>query len=99
MKKRLKIIAACGMGMGTVFIIKTNLEMVLRELGIPADVEATNISSLSIGSDVDLLVVSKDFEKLLKEKPVPKIFLTNLLDRNELKQKLVEKLKEMGYLN
>lgn len=98
MKDRLKIIVACGMGMGTVFIIKANLEMILKELGIPADVEATNISSLSIGPDVDLLVVSKDFEKLLKDKNVAKIFLVNLLDKNELKQKLIEKLKEIGYL-
>ncbi|MET1160411.1 MAG: PTS sugar transporter subunit IIB [Thermoprotei archaeon] len=97
--KKLKVVVACGMGMGTVFIIKTNVETVLRELGIPAEVIPTNISSLSVGPDVDLLVVSKDFEKILKDKPVPKIFLVNLLDRNELKQKLVEKLKEMGYLS
>lgn len=97
-KKKLKIVAVCGMGMGTVFLIKMNLEKVLRELNVPAEVEATNISSLSIGPVADLLVASMDFEKVLAGKDVPKIFLKNLLDTQELKTKLEAFLKKQGYL-
>lgn len=97
-KKKLRVVAVCGMGMGTVFLIKMNLEKVLRELGIPAEVEATNISSLSIGPAADLIVASMDFEKVLTGKPLPKIFLKNLLDIKELKTKLETFLKETGYL-
>ena len=98
MKKKLKVIAVCGMGMGTVFIIKSNVETVLKELGVPAEVEATNISSLSIGAGADLIVASKDFEKVLSGKDIPKVFLVNILDKNELKQKLSKILTELGYL-
>ncbi|UNQ73219.1 PTS sugar transporter subunit IIB [Infirmifilum sp. NZ] len=94
----MKIAAVCGMGMGTVFLIKMNVEEVLRELNVPAEVIATNISSLSIGHDTDIIVASVDFEKLLTDKPVRKVFLKNLLDKNELRAKLSVVLKEMGYL-
>ncbi|MEM4488915.1 MAG: PTS sugar transporter subunit IIB [Desulfurococcaceae archaeon] len=97
-KKRLKIIAVCGMGMGTVFLIKMNLEKILKELKVPAEVEATNISSLSIGPAADLIVASMDFEKVLAGKNIPKIFLRNLLDTQELRSKLEAFLREHGYL-
>jgi PTS system ascorbate-specific IIB component len=97
-KKKLKIVALCGMGMGTVFLIKMNIEKVLRELKIPGEVIASNISSLSLGHDTDLIVASMDFEKLLKDKPVRKIFLKNLIDIGELRTKMITTLKEMGYL-
>lgn len=97
--KKLKIVAVCGMGMGTVFLIKMNVEEVLRELKVPGEVIASNISSLSIGYDTDIIVASVDFEKLLIDKPVKKIFLKNLLDKKELKTKMIEVLKEMGYIS
>lgn len=84
--------------MGTVFLIKMNLEKVLKELKVLAEVEATNISSLSIGPVADLIVASSDFEKVLSGKDIPKIFLKNLLDTQELKIKLETFLKERGYL-
>ncbi len=93
----LKVVAVCGMGMGTVFLIKMNLEKIFKELNIPAEVIATNISSLSIGHDTDILVASMDFEKILKDKPLRKIFLKNLVDKEELKNKLIPVLREMGY--
>lgn len=97
-RKKLKIVAVCGMGMGTVFLIKMNIERVLKELKIPAEVEATNISSLSVGPTADLIVASVDFEKVLAGKNVPKLFLKNLLDIQELRTKLQAFLKEHGYL-
>ncbi|MCR8454672.1 MAG: PTS sugar transporter subunit IIB [Crenarchaeota archaeon] len=97
-KKKLKIVAVCGMGMGTVFLIKMNIEKILKELKVPAEVEATNISSLSIGPVADLIVASIDFEKVLAGKNIPKIFLRNLLDIQELRSKLEAFLREHGYL-
>ncbi|MEM4619967.1 MAG: PTS sugar transporter subunit IIB [Desulfurococcaceae archaeon] len=97
-KKKLKIVAVCGMGMGTVFLIKMNIEKILKELKVPAEVEATNISSLSIGPVADLIVASIDFEKVLAGKNIPKIFLRNLLDIQELRLKLEAFLREHGYL-
>jgi len=96
-KKKLKVTAVCGMGMGTVHIIKMNVEKVLKEMEIPAEVNATNISSLSIGADTDLIVASVDFKKLLEDKPVPVVFLRNLLDKNEIREKLQKVLTELGY--
>lgn len=97
-KKKLKIVAVCGMGMGTVFLIKMNIEKILKELKVPAEVEATNISSLSIGPVADLIVASIDFEKVLAGKNIPKIFLRNLLDIQELRSKLEAFLREHEYL-
>lgn len=86
------------MGMGTVFLIKMNIEKVLKELGLQGEVIASNISSLSLGADTDLIVASIDFEKVLKDKPVPKVFLVNIVSKEELKEKMVKVLKELGYL-
>ncbi|RLG85831.1 MAG: hypothetical protein DRO39_04640 [Thermoprotei archaeon] len=99
MKKPLKIVAVCGMGMGTVFLIKSNVERVLSELKVPAEVIATNISSLSTGPDVDIIVASVDFEQQLKGRGTRVVLLKNILDREELKQKLMPILKELGYLS
>lgn len=35
----LKVIAACGNGMGTSMIIKLKVQKILKELNIPADVD------------------------------------------------------------
>ena len=39
----MKIVAVCGMGIGTSVLLKMNAEKVLQDLGIDADIEAADI--------------------------------------------------------
>jgi hypothetical protein len=50
-----------------------NVEEILREPKVPGEVIASNIFSLSIGYETDIIVTSVGFEKLLIGKPVKNI--------------------------
>ena len=41
----LKILTVCGLGQGTSLILKMNVEQVLGDMGIQADVEHTDVIS------------------------------------------------------
>ena len=41
----MKILAVCGMGLGTSLILRMNAEKALKQLGIEADVEVSDMGS------------------------------------------------------
>jgi ascorbate PTS system EIIB component len=90
----LKVIAACGSGMGSSMMIKLKLQKVLKELGIAADVKNTNAGEAkSTASQYHVIVCSeslKDTFKSAEEKGITVVTLKNLLDEKELKQKLLQ---------
>ena len=45
MSKRLKILAVCGMGVGTSMLLKMQLDKAIKALDISADVEIADIST------------------------------------------------------
>jgi len=46
MANKLKVVAACGVGMGSSLILKMNVEDVLKELNVPATVEHSALQAL-----------------------------------------------------
>ena len=44
----MKIIAVCGMGIGTSVLLKMNAEKVLETLGVSAEVQAADISKAKV---------------------------------------------------
>lgn len=90
----LKVVAACGSGMGSSMMIKLKLQKVLKELGIAADVKNTNAGEAkSTASQYHVIVCSeslKDTFKSAEEKGTAVVTLKNLLDEKELKEKLVK---------
>ena len=93
----LKVLVACGCGMGSSQMIKKNCSTVLTSLGIEHTIHHTSIGDAkAVAHNYDLVVVGSNFEKHLKVKETTKVIgLKNLLNKVELKTKL----QEAGYGN
>ena len=88
----LKVLVACGCGMGSSQMIKKNCSAVLTSLGIEHTIHHTSIGEAkAAANNYDLVVVGSNFEKHLKVKETTKVIgLKNLLNKVELKTKLQE---------
>ncbi|MXR07403.1 PTS sugar transporter subunit IIB [Mycoplasma hyorhinis] len=90
----LKVIAACGNGMGTSMIIKLKVQKILKELNIPADVDALSMGqSKGMTNSVDIIISSKHLTSEFVQNQKAKIIgVTNLMDENEIRQALKQTL-------
>lgn len=93
----LKVLAVCGVGMGSSLILKMTAEKALQELGVPARVEHSDLSSArSAGADV-ILAQGLHVGELAGIAPVV-IPVTNFLDVAGLKEALARDLRQQGWL-
>jgi len=61
MEESMKILAICGMGLGSSIILKITLEKVIRKLGIDATVDVTDITvGRGQADSVDIVVTSEE---------------------------------------
>lgn len=90
----LKIIAACGNGMGTSMIIKLKVEKICKELGVEASVEALSMGqSKGMTNSVDIIISSTHLSSEFNHNQKAKILgVKNLMDENEIKSVLKEAL-------
>lgn len=90
MSNTLKIVAACGNGMGTSMIIKLKVQKITKELGIDASVEALSMGqSKGMTNSVDIIISSKHLSSEFQQGQKAKIVgVTNLMDENEIKEAL-----------
>lgn len=91
----LKVIAACGSGMGSSQIIKMKLEKVFKKLGIPADIYHTNVGDAkSQANNFDVVVCSESLIGTFSglNAKVKVIGLKNLLSEKEITEKVTEKI-------
>jgi PTS system ascorbate-specific IIB component len=95
----LSILTVCGAGLGSSFACQMSIEAVLKDLGVKAKLDHTDISSVG-GAKADIILSGKNFEKQFERYTLdcPTIFLDRLVDKNEIKTKLVPVLKELGEL-
>lgn len=85
------IMCCCGSGLGSSLLVRMNVETALKQLGFSGiEVQHSSISTASNGA-ADLFVIGKDLETSASELE-NKIVLNNILDMEELKAKLQEKL-------
>ena len=82
----MKITAVCSNGLGTSLLISINIRSILQELNISAEVSNTDIASLN-STNADLYVMGLDISNSCNVKN--KIVLNNLIDKSELKEKLL----------
>ncbi|KPV59837.1 PTS ascorbate transporter subunit IIB [Paenibacillus sp. A3] len=83
----MKILCVCGLGQGTSLILRMNVESVLRELGVNADVEHTDVSSAS-GMAADHIITSNELAQSLQGHSANIVIVNNYFDLNEIKEKL-----------
>ena len=95
----LQILTVCGAGLGSSFACQMSVDAVLKELGVEAKLDHTDISSVG-GAKADIILSGKNFEKQFERYTLdcPTIFLDRLVDKNEIKEKLTPVLKDLGVL-
>lgn len=86
-----KILTACGNGMGSSMVIKMKVENALRQLGI-TDFESASCSigeAKGLASGYDIVIASEHLVGELEGRTKGSIIgLDNLMDDNEIKEKL-----------
>ncbi|MGX7107413.1 PTS sugar transporter subunit IIB [Hutsoniella sourekii] len=87
----------CGNGLGSSLILKINVDKVLGELGVNATVETTDVSSV-VSSSADLFVTTTQFESNMQGLNAPVIYVNNVTELKDLKEKLNNYFKEKGEL-
>lgn len=87
----LKVMVACGCGMGTSQIMKTSTKQVMKDLGVEATIHHTSLDEAkSIANDFDLVIISEAFVKNFKVREGTIVIgLKNLLSKAELKEKIL----------
>jgi PTS system ascorbate-specific IIB component len=84
----MKIIAVCGMGIGTSVLLKMNAEKVLSQLGIEATVEATDVEMARASRDAQILLTTPDLVEKLQGLPAEVIAIEHFFDLEEITRKL-----------
>ncbi len=86
----MKILAVCGMGLGSGLLLRMQAEKALRQLGIvDADLEVADIGSArALAQTADLIITSNELaEQLGKVKPRV-VTISNFVDLKEMVEKL-----------
>lgn len=89
----LKVIAACGSGMGSSQIIKMKIDKVFKKLNIPVEIHHSSISEAkSLASQYNVVFCSEALKGNFDgaaAKGVVIIGLRNLLDEKEMETKVI----------
>ncbi len=86
----MKILAVCGMGLGSGLLLRMQAEKALRQLGVvDADLEVADIGSArAMAQTADLIITSNELaEQLGKVKPRI-VTISNFVDLKEMVEKL-----------
>ncbi|MDO6657797.1 PTS sugar transporter subunit IIB [Anaerobacillus sp. 1_MG-2023] len=89
----MEILTVCGMGFGTSLMLKMTVDDILAEEGVKAEVSALDAGSAK-GRSADLIMASADLDSALESVDVPKIYIHNLTDTDEIKEKLLQYLNK-----
>lgn len=87
----IKILVVCGMGVGSSYFVMQNVIVAVKNLGWNAEIENTDIFNAA-SMEADLLI-GADYLVDLVEGECPRIALDDLLDEEELVEKM-ERVKE-----
>lgn len=82
-----KALVACRAGMGSSILLKIKIDQVIKENDFPIQTEHGNLDSL-IGFNGDLLLTMEDLAEELKDKVPYAIGIRNIVDKNEIKEKI-----------
>ncbi|MBN3215803.1 PTS sugar transporter subunit IIB [Pectobacterium polaris] len=85
----MKIMAVCGSGLGSSFMMEMNIKKVLKNIDVVADVDHSDLGSVTPDL-ADVFVMAKDiaYSANLPEEKV--IIINNIIDLKEIEQKIRE---------
>ena len=85
----MKIVAVCGMGIGTSVLLKMNAEKVLTKLGIDAEVEAADMGvARGAAQTAEIVLTSEELASELGDVPAEVIIIDNFFDLDEITEKI-----------
>lgn len=91
----MKIIAVCGMGIGTSILLKMNADKACEQLGIDADVEAADITmAKGAASTADLVLTSEELASELEGISAPVRIINNFMDVDEIAAAITDAMKK-----
>ncbi|MGB2962530.1 MAG: PTS sugar transporter subunit IIB [Anaerolineales bacterium] len=91
----MKIATICGMGFGTSMMLKMFIEDVLKAEGITGhQIIPWDLGSFK-GQQVDLVVAPTDMESHLKGSETKVVYIKNLVDKQEISEKVIGAIKEL----
>jgi len=89
----MKIIAVCGMGIGTSVLLKMNAEKVLTLMGVEATVDAADISSAkAAAANAQIVLTTPELVFKLDGLNAEIIEIDHVFDLTEIRQKLEKAL-------
>lgn len=89
----LKIICVCGMGLGSSVIAKMNLESILVDLNIAADIEVCDLGSVNM-LNADYFITTRELaDNIPKNLENQTIVLSNFVNKKEIEKVVIEKIK------
>ncbi len=83
----MKILAICGHGLGSSFMLEMNIKKVLKVIGVEAEVEHADLSS-AMPDAADLFVIGRDLASSVNVSDDKKVILNSIIDKKELEEKL-----------
>ncbi|MDO7976452.1 PTS sugar transporter subunit IIB [Oceanotoga teriensis] len=90
----LKILAACGNGMGSSMIIKMKIEKIMKELNIECTIKHSSVGEAkNEARDYDIVLCAINFKNQFNVGKNTKVIgLINLLSEDEIRNKIKEAL-------
>lgn len=85
------ILCVCGLGQGSSLILRMTVEEVLKDLGIKANVDNTDLSSVSY-MKADYIVTNKVFGSQIQNN-IPQVIVENYFDKEEVKSAILKTMK------
>jgi PTS system ascorbate-specific IIB component len=90
----MRIATLCGMGFGTSMMLKLFIDDILKAEGLKAEVVPWDLGSFK-GQQADIIVAPTDMETHLREARGRVVLIRNLVDKAEIRTKVVGTLREM----
>ncbi len=90
----MRIATLCGMGFGTSMMLKLFIEDILKAEGLKAEIVPVDLGSFK-GAQADIIVAPTDMENHLKDAKGRVVLIRNLVDKNEVKVKVLEAVRDL----
>lgn len=91
----MKILAVCGMGLGSALLLRMLVEKAVKRLNLDAQVTVADISTArGAGTDADVIVTSAELAEQLGSVQGKIITIKNYIDVDEMTEKLSKAVSE-----
>jgi ascorbate PTS system EIIB component len=91
----MRIATLCGMGFGTSMMLKLFIDDILKAEGRKAEVVPWDLGTFK-GQQADIVVAPKDMESHLRGTKARVVLIKNLVDKIEIKTKILEAIDEIS---